>query len=259
MGSVQNTTPYAKLNARTPSRNPLSIFYFSCTQLCRLGHGRIGLVGAALLARIYGCTAEEALFRVQMYHDARVSVKMSNRAYSCPQTVEQVTQVREVVSRGEGMYGSLITRGEDATIVYDVKRRVGMPQLKKGRLIPIDHEAIWDAEIGAEKEMSDGELEEAVTNPRHHCNATPGHGVSAREPEYEFEMKSKVTLVDRPVQPNLRPMTLTEELREHDDDHLDILRNQFVGKEGEIYVISKGFIPRSKKEAKGGGEGGDNV
>lgn len=79
-------------------RNGEKIYLFS-----RLGHGRVGLVGACLLSRIYGCKTEEALFRVQMYHDARVSVKVSNRAYSCPQTIEQVSQVREAISRSEGM------------------------------------------------------------------------------------------------------------------------------------------------------------
>ena len=56
----------------------------------RLGHGRVGLLGAILLGRIYGCTAEEALFRVQMYHDSKVSVQVSNRSYSCPQTIGEI-------------------------------------------------------------------------------------------------------------------------------------------------------------------------
>ena len=30
------------------------------------GHGRVGLVGAVLLGRLYGCTADDALLRVQV-------------------------------------------------------------------------------------------------------------------------------------------------------------------------------------------------
>lgn len=40
-----------------------------CCQLCLWsprGHGRIGLLGAVLLGRLYGCTAEDALLRVQV-------------------------------------------------------------------------------------------------------------------------------------------------------------------------------------------------
>jgi hypothetical protein len=150
------------------------------------------------------------------------------------------------LARSLARYGSLITRGEDATIVYDVKRRVGAPQLKKGKLTLIDHEAVWDAEIGQEREMDEEELEEAVTNPRHHCSATPGFGVEARVPEHVFEQKSKVKLVLSPTQLTLRPLTLTEELRENHDDHIDVLRKPLIGKDGEVYVIPKNHVPRKK-------------
>ena len=98
----------------------------------RLGHGRVGLLGAIILGRIYGCTAEEALFRVQMYHDAKVSVKISNRSYSCPQTVDQVAQVRTVLARGDAAYGSLVMKGDDATVVYDVKVRSAARSERRG-------------------------------------------------------------------------------------------------------------------------------
>ncbi|CAM9648104.1 unnamed protein product [Ascophyllum nodosum] len=60
------------------------------------GHGRVGMVGAVLLGRLYGCSAEEALLRVQVCHDARESLKGQPRI-SCPQTTVQVHCVREAL------------------------------------------------------------------------------------------------------------------------------------------------------------------
>ncbi|GMH94133.1 hypothetical protein TrST_g4019 [Triparma strigata] len=214
----------------------------------RLGHGRVGLLGAILLGRIYGCTAEEALFRVQMYHDSKVSVKISNRSYSCPQTVDQVAQVRAVLARGDAAYGSLVMKGEDATIVYDVKRRVGLPALKRGVLKPIDHEAIWDAEIQNETPMDDEELEESIVAPRHHCNATPGFGVERKEPEYEWEVKGLLNLVLAPTMMSLAPLTTVEEIRERDDVYVEKLRKPLIAKDGTIEVIPKNFMPKEKRK-----------
>ena len=213
----------------------------------RLGHGRVGILGAILLGRIYGCTAEEALFRIQMYHDSKVSVQLSNRSYSCPQTVDQVAQVRQVLSLDAGMYSSLVMKSEDATITFEVKRRIGLPKLKKGKLEVIDHEKIWDEQIGDELEMDDEELEESITSSRHHCNATPGHGVVWKEPEYEYKLKGAVPIVDKPTMMSLVPLTTLEELEER-EQHIEVLRRPLVEKDGSIEVIPKNRVPASKKK-----------
>ena len=48
------------------------------------------MVGAALMARLYGMRSRDALERVQFHHDARVVCADAKRTYSAPQTVEQV-------------------------------------------------------------------------------------------------------------------------------------------------------------------------
>ena len=209
----------------------------------------MGLLGAILLGRIYGCTAEEALFRVQMYHDSKVSVQVSNRSYSCPQTVDQVGQVRKILSLEGGMYGSLTMKAEDATIKYEAKRRMGAPKLKKGVLKMIDHEMLWDQEIGQEKEMDEEELEEAVTSSRHHCNATPGQGVKWKEPDYEWSSKSDVPLVIAPTLNSLTPLTTVEELREKDEVFVEVLRKPLIAKDGTVEVIDKTWMPKAKRQA----------
>ena len=215
----------------------------------RLGHGRVGLLGAILLGRIYGCTAEEALFRVQMYHDSKVSVQVSNRSYSCPQTVDQVAQVKKVLSLEGGMYGTLVMKADEAMITYEAKRRMGAPKLKKGVLKMIDYEELWDQEIGEERGMDEEELEEAVTSSRHHCNATPGQGVKWKAPDYEFKATSVVPLVIAPTLNSLTPLTTVEELREKDDVFVEVLRKPLVQKDGTVEVISKTWMPKNKRKA----------
>ena len=183
----------------------------------RLGHGRVGLVGACLLGRIYGCKAEEALFRVQMYHDSKVSVKMSNRAFSSPQTVDQVSQVRRVLSLGQGCYTNLIVKGEDAMVVYNIKRRVGVPKLGKGEIIEIDLDKMDLENIGEERELDDDEMQEAMVDNRHHCSATPGHGVAEIVPDPVFVSDHRIPVTEKSTIRSSRPLTLLEELRENND------------------------------------------
>jgi len=219
----------------------------------RLGHGRVGLVGACLLGRIYGCKAEEALFRVQMYHDSKVSVKMSNRAFSCPQTVDQVAQVRRILSLGQGCYSKLVVKGNDAMVVYNVKRRVGVPKIGKGEIIEIDHDAMDLEAIGQEAELDEDEIQEAMTDNRHHCSATPGHGVAEIVPDPVYVSKNKVPLVLGPTIRSSRPHTLVEELREANEVSME-LRQPLIQADGTIEKIDKAWIPPSKKKKKKEGE-----
>ncbi|CAN0312353.1 unnamed protein product [Ectocarpus sp. 6 AP-2014] len=75
------------------------------------GHGRVGLVGAVLLGRLYGFTAEDALLRVQVCHDARDSLK-GQPQISCPQTIAQVQCVREVLLQQSSIYTDLVMRAD---------------------------------------------------------------------------------------------------------------------------------------------------
>lgn len=147
------------------------------------------------------------------------------------------------------MYGSLTMKAEDAMITYEVKRRVGAPKLKKGVLKMIDHEALWDQEIGQEKAMDEEELEEAVTSSRHHCNATPGQGVKWKMPDYEFEVRSVVPKVIAPTLNSLTPLTTVEELREKDDVFVEVLRKPLIAKDGSVEVIDKTWMPKKKRKA----------
>lgn len=61
---------------------------------CWGGRGRAGTVGAALLAKAYGLTADEALERVQRAFDTRLDNKERS-----PETDEQRALVREFVAR----------------------------------------------------------------------------------------------------------------------------------------------------------------
>ena len=62
---------------------------------CYGGHGRAGTVAACLLAKVYShMTAEEALGRVQAYHDTRLHTENSKSPASSP----QLMQVRRVCS-----------------------------------------------------------------------------------------------------------------------------------------------------------------
>ena len=72
------------------------------------GHGRAAVVGAILLGRLYGCTSEEALRRVQLCHDARPD--MEGVAVSAPQTPAQVARVMRLLVPGEGAFAPFYYR-----------------------------------------------------------------------------------------------------------------------------------------------------
>ena len=68
----------------------------------RNGSGRVGLYGAALLGRLYGLNAENALSRLQRYHDQQIRLRSNERGVApvtCPETAAQSDQVCRNLSR----------------------------------------------------------------------------------------------------------------------------------------------------------------
>ncbi|CAM9402642.1 unnamed protein product [Hapterophycus canaliculatus] len=109
------------------------------------GHGRIGLVGAVLLGRLYGCTAEDALLRAQVCHDARENLK-GQPQISCPQTIAQVQCVREVLLQMSSMYTDLVMRADLPASKRGVKicksvRGEGPPSLRQSERVPDETQA----------------------------------------------------------------------------------------------------------------------
>lgn len=77
------------------------------------GNGRVGVLASLLLSRMYGMHPEEALERVQRYHDAqrRFSNVQPGEAVSCPQTAAQRRQVVELAQYTEPAFDSVVRRG----------------------------------------------------------------------------------------------------------------------------------------------------
>lgn len=66
---LQETIGRAFLSPRLNQWPRMHLGVMLTRQLCLWsprGHGRVGLVGAVLLGRLYGCTADDALLRVQV-------------------------------------------------------------------------------------------------------------------------------------------------------------------------------------------------
>jgi hypothetical protein len=99
------------------------------------GHGWCGTLSAMLLCRWYGCTATEALQRVQIAHDSREDLLGSVPSVSCPHTSVQ----RQAVAAGnvayEAQFTSLgIRKGRPLSSTASVQERTclrgtGIPQL----------------------------------------------------------------------------------------------------------------------------------
>ncbi|CAM9942762.1 unnamed protein product, partial [Pylaiella littoralis] len=109
------------------------------------GHGRVGLVGAVLLGRLYGCTAEDALIRVQVCHDARESLK-GQLQISCPQTIAQVQCVREALLQMSSIYTDLVMRADLPASNRGVKicrciRGAGPPSLRQSERVTDETQA----------------------------------------------------------------------------------------------------------------------
>jgi len=122
-----------------------------------------------------------------------------------------------VLSLGQGCYTNLIVKGEDAMVVYNIKRRVGVPKLGKGEIIEIDLDKMDLENIGEERELDDDEMQEAMVDNRHHCSATPGHGVAEIVPDPVFVSDHRIPVTEKSTIRSSRPLTLLEELRENND------------------------------------------
>jgi len=145
------------------------VFFFS-----RLGHGRVGVLAAALLGRLYGLPARVCLARTQLHHDARPGVDR----FSCPQTMPQVAQVERVIGLTEGYYVDVYEAREDETgrtmplsKAISTRRGIGMPvydirELRQRRRI---FEYV-DGDAGVEPE---GRLEGRVFREDHSIAGVP--------------------------------------------------------------------------------------
>jgi hypothetical protein len=101
------------------------------------GHGRVGMVCSVLLGRLYALPVEEALERVQLYHDCSkvlCGLGTFGRGCSCPADWKQAQQVRAALQLRESEYQPLITvMGQpiDRTrrrLVQGRRRREGYPE-----------------------------------------------------------------------------------------------------------------------------------
>ena len=108
----------------------------------RLGHGRAGMVGALLLGRLYGLSAADALFRVQLYHDARKTVQDSKRAFSCPQTVTQRALIERCLLHTDTIYAEVCASSQWRAPGYAAPRRGGgVPTLEDKKLMNAPRDA----------------------------------------------------------------------------------------------------------------------
>lgn len=106
------------------------------------GRGRAAAVGAAVLGRLYGLDAEEALQRVQDYHDAQERNEQLpfGKGFSCPALASQAAQVRRVVRRSLVAYHPTKRRihtncGEDTWEVRPKRQREGLPVYKAANVL----------------------------------------------------------------------------------------------------------------------------
>jgi len=71
-----------------------NIFIYS-----REGHGRCGILGAALLGRLYGLTAYDTQYRIQACHDVTPNFFSNETKVNCPQLWQQQGLVRELLEQ----------------------------------------------------------------------------------------------------------------------------------------------------------------
>ena len=101
-------------------RNGKSLYIFSSD-----GRGRAATVATVLLGRLYGLHAEEALQRVQDYHDAqsRNSESPFGQGYSCPKLANQAAQARRVIRLSQSSF-------------HPTARRI-QPETRQGIVTPL--------------------------------------------------------------------------------------------------------------------------
>jgi hypothetical protein len=85
----------------------------------REGHGRVGLIGACLLGRLYAFNAEETLIRVQNSHDCAKRDEGKKILSSCPQLNAHRHLVREVLSNSNRAMKGIVRRSHQAPDKHD--------------------------------------------------------------------------------------------------------------------------------------------
>lgn len=90
-----------------------NIFLYS-----REGHGRVGLIAAALLGRLYGLTSMEALYRVQACHDSAKCEEERSIPVHCPQLVVQRRLVEDILSLSNRGFQGVVWRSQSNPETY---------------------------------------------------------------------------------------------------------------------------------------------
>lgn len=103
----------------------------------REGHGRVGMVGAMLVGRLYGFKPLEALTRIQQSHDCMLSEEKRPVPLSCPQLPAQRSLVAQVVAHTNKPFQGVTWRSHsDPENLTDETHR---PKPGVGQGMPITH------------------------------------------------------------------------------------------------------------------------
>lgn len=105
----------------------------------RDGHGRAGMICGALLGRLTGLTAREALYRLQACHDATITNDAMTVPVSCPQLPIQRQIVAELIDSTNRHFAGItwrsLTNPDKAEIeVHELPRGDGLGLLGRGQL-----------------------------------------------------------------------------------------------------------------------------
>ena len=90
------------------------------------GHGRVGLVAASLLGRLYGLSATEALRYTQICHDSMKSVENFKFRVSSPQSMAQIQMMQAILSHSvDPIYQPINTMTIDPYLRYQRQHERG--------------------------------------------------------------------------------------------------------------------------------------
>ena len=78
------------------------------------GHGRCGVIASCLLGRLYGLTANDALYRVQACHDCMHSEVKRSQVVHCPQLPLQRNLVTEILGSTNRHFDGTLVRSAGA-------------------------------------------------------------------------------------------------------------------------------------------------
>jgi len=183
----------------------------------REGHGRCGLICAALLGRLYGLTSYETLYRIQAAHDVMPSEYDKKIRVHCPQLWNQRRLVTEVLDACNRFFQGTIWRTRKNPEIY-VEQHHARRRGEKERLVgPMDmseeveriqptilyREALETASESTRANLSsedsrqrrEGHLEADAPSlpPQHHRKGHP-FGFS-KVPQIEPKMEGELRLV----------------------------------------------------------------